>query len=86
MKESAYQQTLITRKRYSTPYNTSSLAEVKHTRSSYSSRDDRQAFSLSIAYSRNFKNAAGNDKFQKDFTYWVIACTKYVKKVQGEQF
>jgi|UPI000413697B hypothetical protein len=34
---------------------------------------------------RNIKNATGNDKFQKDFTYWVIACTKYVRKVQGEQ-
>ena len=35
-----------TRKRYSTLCSTPSLAEAKHTRSSYSSRDDRQSYQL----------------------------------------
>ena len=34
----------LTSKRYSTLYSTPSLTEVKHTRSSYSGRDDRLAF------------------------------------------
>ena len=86
MKESAFQQTLITRKQYSTLYSTPSLAEVKHTHSSYSSRDDRQVFSLFIVYSKNVKNATGNHKFQKGFRILGYCMYKYVKKAQGEQF
>ena len=38
-----------TRKRYSTLYSTPSLAEVKHTRSSYSYRDDRFRYGKTVS-------------------------------------
>ena len=55
--ELAFRQALLTRKRYSTLYSTPSLAEAKHTRSSYSSRDERQTISLSIVYSKIMEKA-----------------------------
>ena len=58
--EPAFRQALPTRKRYSTPCSTPSLAEAKHTRSSYSSRDDRQAIGSLILYSIIAENATGS--------------------------
>lgn len=49
----------LTSKRYSTLYSTPSLTEVKHTRSSYSGRDDRQAFGSLIVYSKIAENETG---------------------------